>query len=226
MIPAKRCFNLVELVLAIGVAAIGITSILGLLPVALHSTSESVGNTLSADAINIILTSIERNLKEDFDVVYEFPEYPTSRVRYNEYDNDDPETSAREIPSDSSNGSFYVDDTNFGNGKLKIYFGPVGGAADFAAEVRIWRDETPSIPSTTQVTTYPANVNKPTLTTPARNGTHNSFVRLFIEISWPLSRPYSLHARSTTDDNGKSAVIYPRNSRIFIREYADPRFSN
>ena len=37
-------------------------------------------------------------------------------------------------------------------------------------------------------------------------------VRVFIEISWPITKPY------------KKGTVYPRQSRLFVREYFDPTY--
>ena len=38
-------------------------------------------------------------------------------------------------------------------------------------------------------------------------------VRVFIEITWPITKPY------------KKSTVYPRQSRLFVREYFDPTYS-
>lgn len=225
MTRTKHLFNLVELVLAIGVAAIGITSILGLIPVAVKSTSDSVGDTLSADAVNTIMTLIDQAVEDDFSILLNtgnFKKYSEQNPRYKWYDN--PKLQDSTVVTLPANSSYKTIPENIisNGGAFKFYFGPEGKTADFAAEVRMWRDDT--YKQGKQVTTFDGNSNTMKFIAPtAEEGKEASFARLVIEISWPLSRPYCI--TGAKDGNGKGTTIYPRNSRIFVRDYFDPRFA-
>ena len=63
----KKLFSLIEIAVAMAVAAIGVAAIMALLPVAVKSTSDSVGDTLAADAANSVIAQLDRAAWEHFD---------------------------------------------------------------------------------------------------------------------------------------------------------------
>ena len=67
----KKLFSLIEIAVAMAVAAIGVAAIMALLPVALKSTSDSVGDTLAADAANTVIAQLDRAAWEHFDWIQE-----------------------------------------------------------------------------------------------------------------------------------------------------------
>ena len=56
----KKLFSLIEIAVAMAVAAIGVAAIMALLPIAVKSTSDSVGDTLAADAANTVIAQLDR----------------------------------------------------------------------------------------------------------------------------------------------------------------------
>ena len=62
----KNFFSLIEIAVAMAVAAIGVAAIMALLPVAVKSTSDSVGDTLATDAANTVFAQMDRYAWEDF----------------------------------------------------------------------------------------------------------------------------------------------------------------
>ena len=47
-------------------------------------------------------------------------------------------------------------------------------------------------------------------------GKQAALVRVYIEISWPVTKPYYV----------SSGNVYPRQTRLFVREYFDPAYTD
>ena len=106
------------------------------------------------------------------------------------------------------------------DGHFAFLFGPPGGAADFAAEVICWTEPNTNL-SLTTIDGQTGKFKKPALKMSDSSLKHpdtgkQPFVRVYIEVSWPLTKPYK-------KGSGSSAA-YPRQSRLFVREYLDPTY--
>ena len=203
----KKLFSLIEIAVAMAVAAIGVAAIMALLPIAVKSTSDSVGDTLAADAANTVIAQLDRAAWEHFDWIQGLKTTkPTAFA-----------DAARTTYAGESldENSYKIEPaTGLQDGHFAFLFGPPGEKADFAAEVICWRENnvnnlrlTTLNASTGQAKTTPLSTiqhpetNKPVL------------VRVFIEISWPITKPY------------KKGSVSPRQSRLFVREYLDPTYN-
>ena len=71
----KHFFSLIEIAVAMAVAAIGVAAIMALLPISLKSTSDSVGDTLAADVANTVIAHLDRIAWENFDLIQGLPTY-------------------------------------------------------------------------------------------------------------------------------------------------------
>jgi len=56
--PSAKAFSLIEVVLALAVAAIGLTAILGLLPQGLQASRDAADNTISATIVHDVFSTI------------------------------------------------------------------------------------------------------------------------------------------------------------------------
>ena len=202
----KHLFSLIEIAVAMAVAAIGVAAIMALLPIAVKSTSDSVGDTLAADAANTVIAQLDRAAWEHFDWIQNLKtSKPSSfadakRLEYANLELN--ENSYRIEPSSGLQDGHFV-----------FLFGPPNEKADFAAEVVCWKA---AYDSNFRLTTLDSSTGKPKILSLA-NIKHpetgkNVFVRVFIEITWPITKPY------------KKSSVYPRQSRTFVREYFDPTY--
>ena len=106
--------------------------------------------------------------------------------------------------------------TGLQDGHFAFLFGPPNEPADFAAEVICWKE----LDSMLKLTATNAQTGKPTalgLSTIKHPETGKQpYVRVYVEITWPIGKPYK-------KGSGTSAS-FPRQSRIFVREYLDPTY--
>ena len=210
----KKLFSLIEIAVAMAVAAIGVAAIMALLPVALKSTSDSVGDTLATDAANTVIAQLDRAAWEHFEWIQKLP---TSKKKFTE-------AQAKNYAATKMDSESYKFEPANGlstDGHFAFLFGPPGESADFAAEVTCWRENSTAnlklttLNSTTGKFGTPIQISN--IKYPSDSGKSGQpFVRVFIEISWPMTKPYS-------KGSGANAV-YPRQSRLFVREYLDPTY--
>ena len=204
----KKMFSLIEIAVAMAVAAIGVAAIMALLPIAVKSTSDSVGDTLAADAANTVIAQLDRAAWEHFEWIQglrtaktnAFPDATRNTYAGETLD----ENSYKILPA-----SGLQDDGHF-----VFLFGPPGEKADFAAEVFCWKESVSNnlkLTSTNATTGLPKTINLNTIVHPETR--KPVLVRVFIEITWPLAKPY------------KKNTAYPRQSRTFVREYFDPTYT-
>ena len=210
----KKLFSLIEIAVAMAVAAIGVAAIMALLPVAVKSTSDSVGDTLAADAANTVIAQLDSASWDHFEWIQDLKTTkpsPFSESQAKDYAN-------MTLGADES---YKVEPASgLQNGRFAFLFGPPGGVADFAAEVLCWREADTNLNLTT-VDGETGKIKKPALKMNDSSLKHpdngeQPFVRVFIEVSWPLSKPYK-------KGSGTNAA-YPRQSRLFVREYLDPTY--
>ena len=210
----KKLFSLIEIAVAMAVAAIGVAAIMALLPVALKSTSDSVGDTLATDAANSVIAQLDRAAWEHFDWIQGLKTAKPSPFA---------DSKAKDYANETmgADESYKIEPaTGLQDGHFAFLFGPPGEAADFAAEVICWREQDTNLNLTT-VDGQTGKFKKPVLKMSDSSLKHpdtgkQPFVRVYIEVSWPVAKPYK-------KGSGASAV-YPRQSRLFVREYLDPTY--
>ncbi len=203
----KKLFSLIEIAVAMAVAAIGVAAIMALLPIAVKSTSDSVGDTLAADAANTVIAQLDRAAWEHFEWIQGLrtakPSAFADAARNTYVGETLDENSYRIEPA-----------TGLQDGHFVFLFGPPGEKADFAAEVFCWKENTTNnlkLTSTNVTTGQPKTINLNTIVHPETR--KPVLVRVFIEITWPLVKPY------------KKNTAFPRQSRTFVREYFDPTYA-
>ncbi len=203
----KKLFSLIEIAVAMAVAAIGVAAIMALLPIAVKSTSDSVGDTLAADAANTVIAQLDRAAWEHFDWIQGLkttkPSAFADAARATYADETLDENSYRIEPA-----------TGLQDGHFVFLFGPPNEKADFAAEVFCWKENTQNnlkLTSSNVTTGQPRTLNINTIVHPETR--KPVLVRVFIEITWPIAKPY------------KKNTVFPRQSRTFVREYFDPTYT-
>jgi len=207
----KKLFSLIEIAVAMAVAAIGVAAIMALLPVALKSTSDSVGDTLAADAANSVIAQLDRAAWEHFDWIQNLKTSKSSPFS---------DTKAKDYANVTlgADESYKIEPaTGLQDGHFAFLFGPPGGAADFAAEVICWTEPNTNLYLTTvdgETGKFKKTLKMSDIKHPDTN--KQPFVRVFIEVSWPIAKPY----KKGTGTN----AAFPRQSRLFVREYLDPTY--
>lgn len=214
----KKLFSLIEIAVAMAVAAIGVAAIMALLPVAVKSTSDSVGDTLAADAANSVIAQLDRASWEHFEWIQGLK---TSKASVSGAPYSDSKAKDLAQVTLGAGESYKIEPaTGLQDGHFAFLFGPPGEPADFAAEVICWRENNSNLNLTT-IDGETGKLKKPAIKMNAKELNHpekgeSPFVRVFIEVSWPLTKPYK-------KGSGTSAT-YPRQSRLFVREYMDPTY--
>ena len=210
----KKLFSLIEIAVAMAVAAIGVAAIMALLPIAVKSTSDSVGDTLAADAANTVIAQLDRAAWEHFEWIQNLK---TSKAAISPFT----ESKARDYANTKLDAESYKIEplTGLQDGHFAVLFGPPNEAADFAAEVICWKEQ----PANMKLTTFNAKtgmVVSPQISTikyPTDSGKDGQpYVRVYVEITWPIAKPYK--------KGSGTSLTYPRQSRLFVREYLDPAY--
>ena len=210
----KKLFSLIEIAVAMAVAAIGVAAIMALLPIAVKSTSDSVGDTLAADAANTVIAQLDRAAWEHFEWIQNLK---TSKAAVTPFT----DSKARDYANTKLDAESYKIEplTGLQDGHFAFLFGPPNEAADFAAEVICWKEQ----PANMKLTTFNAKTGRfesPQISTikyPTDSGkTGQPYVRVYVEITWPIAKPYK--------KGSGTSLAYPRQSRLFVREYLDPAY--
>lgn len=119
----RHGFNMIEIVLALGVAGIGIAGVMGILPVAINASKNAVADSYVADIANTFFSFIEVTVKKEVNWA-SFPVEKTAHPQLPEH-----------VPVDAwSNVVTGMDGLyDLGNG---IYGAKMGDS--FAAHVAVW----------------------------------------------------------------------------------------
>ena len=210
----QRFFNMIEVLLALAISAIGITSILGIIPLGLKANRNAMSETFAADIANSYFAelSILAAYSADFDafvgsVEKTFPEVSKSTLSV-----DGNNVSVYENPTTPDPDDWKVDgviefshefkddgvdfDTSNAVSKhyIRAYVGKKDGTnkvtPDFVADICGWH-------------CYPDDI--PDVDNSDTDGNRN-LVRVYLEVSWPVNTAYA-----------------NREKRIFVREFFDTR---
>ena len=209
----KNFFSLIEIAVAMAVASIGVAAIMALLPLAVKSSSDSIGDTLSTDVANTILAEIDNEILKDFDYVKQhavpYSKYNAAFHKKSNY----PQRDFDAIPPISNDKCYDKRDEETGHSLF--VFGPKGKPIEFAADVWVFYDDTVELSKLT----VEDSSSKLKRFKPEGKGKQSAFARVYIEISWPVTKPYYV----STD---KKTYSYPRQTRLFVREYFDPAYTD
>ena len=162
----KKLFNMVELSLAIAIVAIGLTTVVTLVPISMNNGSNTKASYYTSDIADSVNAYVTRTLASDFELLRDLPESKPSTI----LSNTDGWTATGEGNIYAVNG---VEDGIYG---IKMASGDQNDINDILGEVRIWRDRVGN-------------------TTIGNNDTvdmkTNSLAAVNVEVSIPLSKPYS-----------------------------------
>ncbi len=191
----RQPFNMIEIVLAIGVIAIGVISILTLFPVGLKSGRDAMATDYSAQVADEMLHWLEQQIRLETTTPDGWTRYITDTNAWL------PEKSSAPAPKDFSLGAadgHNPEWTLYWKGspphtvyKLIRYVDQPGGTAnkydsgtdilDYSAIAVVWRSQ---------------------VTVPGRTGSpvalpYSAAARINVEISWPAQLPYSAREKRT-----------------------------
>ena len=166
----KNFFNMVELALAIGIVAVGLTAVVPLVPISMKTGGDTKANYYTSDVADSINAYVSRKLASDWNLLIQ--EIPDSKPS--------------PILTDTSNwnasgeGNVYtlaevagIDNGIYG---IKMASGDQDNITDITGELLIWRDR---IGNTTIGENDPVDMGV------------NKLAGISVEVSVPLSKPYN-----------------------------------
>lgn len=199
-----KYFNLIEIVLAIGILAIGISVVIVMFPVGVNENKKSIGMNYSAMAAESIFSYISREANEpsSWDATLALLPYSTSLnappIILKPYGKLDPSTWS--IPEE---GYIYkisdidINDILWSKGVYGIKI-KTGDIVDFTGEALIWRQLFYLFPATTPfylkdlyVSGYTEDFDTSIDNTMRLEEIEKLIAGINIEISWPAEKPYS-----------------------------------
>lgn len=183
---SHAAFNLIEVVLALVIIAVGVLAIVGLIPIGAQANQRAVANHYSADAADQMLSFIAAQLKKDATNWTTFlAQLPDNTV---------PDINA--APADL--GGWTAVGTNFPN----LYFWSPGGGinvyrlqqtnsaavpvADFDGVMRLWKSPTTGWQYNATTTSWVSAIDT----------TYTRRVQLNLELSWPASLPFAARQKA------------------------------
>ena len=196
-----RPFNMIEVLLALAITAVGITGLMGIIPLGLNANRDAMAETFTADIANTYFTSLSlRNAAADYfyraDGTNCFAEndipFPcVAKSGSDVYANPVTPATWSVTPTPSGDPELKKDGINMklvgsGNKYFEIRVGKAGAEVpDFEADLCGWK-------------CYPDDI----LGSNNRDATQRDLVRVYLEVSWPVRTAYA-----------------KREKRIFVREF-------
>ncbi len=169
-------FNLIEVVLAIGILAIGITSVISLFPIGFQETRDSIAENYSSEAADSMLAFLAR---ESYDpttwnnLFGTSGAIPGSKPTSTETSTSGWTHEEGDIYSTGNNGIYGL--------KVSSLIGD-SNITDFTGEVLIWKSQVENIRAAGQSIGALS---------------YDEAVALNLEISWPVEKPYAYRNKNT-----------------------------
>lgn len=163
----KQCFNLVEIILALGVIAVGMTGVLVLFPTGLNSVNSATADNSAPDAVQYLAGYLESSIRGDWrnGVTTTVTNLPTAKPGAAETWNS-PITNTP-ISTSATAGLFKYEQIHAVDGV---------DVTDFSAAARVWKTDS-------------NHIHVPGQSAPVPMGLGGA-VTIFIEVSYPLTKPY------------------------------------
>lgn len=207
-----RFFNMIEIMLALAVSAIGITGIMGIIPLGLKANRDAMAETFAADIANSYFADLsikaanassftsfanddikfpaaaKTSVTVDGNTVYVYKNPTTPKP------SDWEEDGKTEFQHQFTNDGVDFDTSNMESKHyLRVFVGKKDGSnkvlPDFAADVCGWK-------------CYPDDIA-------GAEGAQTDLVRVYLEVSWPVFSPYA-----------------EREKRTFVREFYNTEASS
>jgi len=154
-------FTLIEIVIAIAILAIGVTSVMSLFPVTLHHTKNSIAQNYSALEAENIFAFLSREAYTDWSILNSIPgSIPSSKF------NKDSISTWTKLEADLYDDS----DTTDGRYGIKVQTNDV---TDMTGEILLWKSQLTDVPETGDIQPY------------------SKAAAIYMEISWPLEATYA-----------------------------------
>ena len=180
----KQKFNLIEVAIAIGIMAIGITALLALFPIGFERSRDAIGENYCADAADSLFAYIARKANSShpgcgWEIVAGLPVSKVSikadSIQGNGFDFGDEADSEGDIYYDVSDKNTDNDDVGADSGVYGIKV-KTGNVVDFTGEALMWKTPLPAVQISEDTPIYIPETKA---------------VGLNIEISWLVERPYA-----------------------------------
>ena len=203
----QRFFNMIEVLLALAISAVGITGILGIIPLGLRANRDAMADTFVTDIANSYFAylNLEASKAASFEA-FVTSGIPFSLVSFSNSveTSDDVTVSTAQNPIDDlpartielqdidRDGVTWAEGEAGTHKYLKITVGKAGENVlpDFEADICGWKS-------------YPNDI--PDVDNANADGKRN-LIRVYLEVSWPVNVPYA-----------------KREKRTFVREYFNTR---
>jgi Tfp pilus assembly protein PilV len=158
----KKFFNMIEVLLALGVTAIGIMGIMAVIPVTLNANRDASADNLIADVANTKFAEIAFDAKKNFTSLQSYPASKPGTV--------DSWTPVDNVTGLLTDGNMTDDGIQFSGTKFAM--GRSGKAPELTGDILLWK-------------TAPGDV-----VGVSDNSSSPILIRVYMEVSWPSSSPY------------------------------------
>jgi len=166
----KYFFNMVEVLLALGVTAIGVTGLMGIIPIAMRANSDAQAEYFVSNAADSMYAWFENLARSNYSDA--FSGLPTTK----------PTVSGTWSSMDRDESDITEDGVNFldisvSKDLAKVFVGKKNKLfADFTGDIAVWKNASQKI----------ADFSSGTMGTTSTS----AVTRVFLEISWPSTSPY------------------------------------
>ena len=169
-----KYFNLVEIAVAIGILAVGVTGIMSLFPLGLQETRDSIGENYTSETAESFLAYIASEAYSNWDdVLNSIPTAKPSSSLTN--------TTGWGEPLTGEGGNIYYPDVGDGIYGIKVTSGE-GSISDFSEEALLWKSKVKNLAvAGEEISEFDLS----------------KAVTLHLEISWPVEKPYAKRLKST-----------------------------
>lgn len=186
-----RAFNMVEIVLALGVVAIGVVSIMALFPVAANASRDAMAETYACNAADHVLHYLEHQIRIKTATVDGWDNYIVNAVTATHIPAAEPSAADKTdfTPAYAANTTLYPKPSTAGVYKVIRFvdgsagtddlYEPANDIMDFEAVLAVWQ-EAVTIPGGSGPVALDATFA----------------VALHAEISWPAKLPYERRQKS------------------------------
>jgi len=182
----RHGFNMVEVVLALGVAVIGVVCVMGLLPVGLNASRDAMADNYLPDVAQELLVYIQTSADADPTFLDSLPDSVAALSDEQQEDFSDPVTNAAHFDrflsgSLDESGGLVLQYTEVSGWFLIVQQTMVDGVRviDFSAAAKVWKDTAADVAADYNEFSIPADDLAKVVT------------RVFVEISWPATIPYA-----------------------------------
>lgn len=165
----KKFFNMIEVLLALGVTAVGIMGILAVIPMTLNANRDAAADSYINDVVNTKFTEIAGAVRGNPGTYFGTGKTTGDGGSAPAVDNDAlvKINGPDDVIEDGKGGIDIVTGTN---GIYYFQLGNVGQVPDFSGHLRVWYE-------------YPTDLEN-------NANAEYDLIRFYVEASWPASKPY------------------------------------